>query len=500
MDKMPLFDGLISVSFKTSAAITDRTVVVAEAFGLGIDEEKEFVVYDRQPLTINTGDVVYITGDSGGGKSALLRHLYKKISQDYGVISLNTLMIDGSDVLIDSVGRTVEEALEILARAGLGDAFLMLRQYSQLSDGQAYRYRIARMIDTNLKVWMIDEFCATLDRETAKVIAYSIQKLARKLGVTLIVATTHTDLEADLNPDVLVQKSYGASGTVEHRTITSRKFSMLDDIKYELGTYNDYEQSGLAAFHYKNEKAPVALRSVYSAKLNGIVIGALITRYPMLESQERNFITNKRYVRNYKQLNEEVEVISRVVITPKFRGIGLGAEIVRNYLNSPYAKSVVETMAVMARYNPFFERAGMQRVMIMRKTYTAARYRAIMELLRALHFDVELITSTRYNLTKLEILTAAQLSPLVNLLMREYSRVSALHSTGDAKGRQATKELIQTVLQLETYSKSDLQFLAETIKKIKRSDLAYYIYFNDINILRQIEESKQTVEAKQEEK
>ena len=40
-------DFCVSHSFKTKSDITDRTILVAEAFGLGIDEEKEFCIYDN---------------------------------------------------------------------------------------------------------------------------------------------------------------------------------------------------------------------------------------------------------------------------------------------------------------------------------------------------------------------------------------------------------------------------------------------------------------------
>jgi ABC-type ATPase with predicted acetyltransferase domain len=52
-------------------------------------------------------------------------------------------------------------------------------------------------------VWVADEFMAVLDRTAAKIIAYSVQKTARKAGATVIVATTHTDMVPDLNPDAL---------------------------------------------------------------------------------------------------------------------------------------------------------------------------------------------------------------------------------------------------------------------------------------------------------
>lgn len=53
---------LINISYKTKTDITDRTVAVSEAFGLGVDTEKEHVVYDNVELKIGPKDIVYITG------------------------------------------------------------------------------------------------------------------------------------------------------------------------------------------------------------------------------------------------------------------------------------------------------------------------------------------------------------------------------------------------------------------------------------------------------
>ncbi|MDH5483396.1 MAG: hypothetical protein OEY22_11070 [Candidatus Bathyarchaeota archaeon] len=85
--------------------------------------------------------------------------------------------------MIETVGETVEEAMELLSRVGLNDAFLFLRTYDQLSDGQKYHYRIAKLVEGDKQWWLMDEFAATLDRDTAKIVAYNLQKLAHLIKV-----------------------------------------------------------------------------------------------------------------------------------------------------------------------------------------------------------------------------------------------------------------------------------------------------------------------------
>ena len=197
----------IDKRFNTDVERTDRVLEIAEAFGLGLDE-KEFVVFDNLPLELNQGDVVYITGQSGSGKSTVLRELASLMNQS----ALTVSDIDKVELLdkplIDQIGQSTQEALTYLSIAGLNDAYLFIRKPSELSDGQRYRFRLAKLVESGAKVWIADEFLAVLDRTTAKVIAFNLQKVARKVGATVLVATTHSDMVEDLAPDITINKRY----------------------------------------------------------------------------------------------------------------------------------------------------------------------------------------------------------------------------------------------------------------------------------------------------
>jgi len=101
-----------NISYETAVQLTPRTVIVAEAFGLGVDEAQKFQVLDTE-LKIGPADIVYITGDSGSGKSVLLR----AIRQDLGdeAIDMPEVYVDSEKPLIETVGATVEEGLELLS-------------------------------------------------------------------------------------------------------------------------------------------------------------------------------------------------------------------------------------------------------------------------------------------------------------------------------------------------------------------------------------------------
>lgn len=199
---------LINVAFQTRVTKTTRTLEIAESFGLGLDE-KEWSLYDNLELEIRGGEVVYITGQSGSGKSVVLRELQRLMKEEgQDVASIEDFAFDDSKNVIDQLGKTTSEALGLLSMAGLNDAYLFVRKPSEMSDGQRYRLKIAKLIETGAKVWVADEFGAVLDRVTAQVVASNLQRAARKAGATVMVATTHEDLKNALRPDVQITKHY----------------------------------------------------------------------------------------------------------------------------------------------------------------------------------------------------------------------------------------------------------------------------------------------------
>jgi hypothetical protein len=104
-----------------------------------------------------------------------------------------------------------------------------------------------------------------------------------------------------------------------------------------------------------------------------------------------------------------VSTISRVIIHPKYRGIGLGEKLVHDTL--PQAGTPdVEAIAVMAKYNPFFEKAGMQR--IAKSTPNKQTTHALQQL-RQLGFDTELLANEEYTQQKIRQ-TGKQ--PIINIL------------------------------------------------------------------------------------
>lgn len=388
---------VINIAYKTKTDVTPRTIAVAEAFGLGVDDSQRHVVYDNVDLKIGPTDIVYITGESGSGKSVLLKALEKDLGEE--AINIADVKLDRHKPLIDCVGRTVEEGLELLSRVGLNDAFLFVRRYSQLSDGQKYRYRIAKLIKSDKQFWVMDEFCATLDRDTAKIVAYNLQKLARQEGKAVLAATTHTDLFEDLKPSVHIHKRFGKEIEVHYYSNESAKVcSLMKEIRIEEGTRSDYGL--LAGFHYRSHNVGI-VRKIFRAVRGDEVAGVIVYCYPGMTVAGRLKVLPKMSVHD---LNQKLSVIMRVVVHPKYRTIGLGQQLIRETLQlvgTPY----VETIAVMAKYNPFFQRAGMQKIM---EQLPPKHALAIRDVLSNLGFNIVLLGSQKYVFNKLYSLSDEQ--------------------------------------------------------------------------------------------
>lgn len=397
---------IVNISYETAAPQpTKRVVAVAESFGLGLDKWEKFVVYDNVELKIGTADITLITGDSGSGKSVLLRALEKDIKNDMRATSINMIdiQLQPDKPLVETIGETLEESLELLSKVGLNDAFLFLRTYEQLSDGQKYRYRIAKMMESKAQFWIMDEFAATLDRDTAKIVAFNVQKLARQEGRAVLAATTHTDLFEDLKPSVHVHKRFGREIEVKYYpNEINKECSLVKEMRILQGSRQDYYQ--LAAFHYRSHKV-AGVRKIFCLKRGEELCGVVVYSYPPAACFGRKMVLPRMSMR---ELNQKLTIISRVVVHPKYRTIGLGHKLIRETLEhagTPY----VETVAVMAKYNPFFEKAGMHKIAESQPVKEALK---ITEVLNKLGFNATYLRSPKYVLKKLASLNTQDLSML----------------------------------------------------------------------------------------
>lgn len=222
----------IDRQFNGSVPITERVSTVLRMFGVSIDRLNTNRHVHKCDVEVNVGDIVYITGPSGAGKSVLLREIHDNIPADER-ISIDDIALPDDRAAIDCVpvggcvpsggcvgntsAMTTIEALQMLAYAGLSDVFCVLTAPANLSEGQKYRFRLACCLATGKKFIFADEFCSNLDRITAAVIAYNVRRFAKRNGVTFFLASSHEDILADLQPDVLIVKHFTGPAEVTYQ-------------------------------------------------------------------------------------------------------------------------------------------------------------------------------------------------------------------------------------------------------------------------------------------
>jgi ABC-type ATPase with predicted acetyltransferase domain len=213
----------IAKQFNGDLNITQRVSTVMRMFGVNKDRLTKINRTHVCNVEVNAGDIVYITGPSGAGKSVLLREIENQISPDER-IAIDEIELPADKAVIDCVGQsTTIEAMRMLSYAGLSEVYHFLTAPANLSEGQKYRFRLACCLASGRKIIFADEFCSNLDRITAGVIAYNVRRFAKRAGVTFFLASSHEDILADLQPDVLVVKNFTGPAEVIYkvtRTVT----------------------------------------------------------------------------------------------------------------------------------------------------------------------------------------------------------------------------------------------------------------------------------------
>lgn len=318
------------------------------------------------------GGVVVITGPSGGGKSTLLARLSDELRRGNWRVIGPALPAFRAGSALDQVARSAERAMAWLARAGLADAACFLTPVDRLSDGQKARLRLAMMLERAerggavRRAILLDEFGSALDATTARGVAGLLRRwaddsAARGRAVWIIAATVHDACARALAPDwrigVSLEGGVAISGPLPRRAADSAR------VRIEPGGRAEYE--ALARWHYR-AGAPRGVVKVLAARdaRSSELAGVLTVSMPVINGGWRSLVWPGGYDtgekrRDIERLNREVRCISRVIVDPRWRGLGVAKRLVRAYLREPLTVRT-EAVAAMGRVSPFFRAAGMR--------------------------------------------------------------------------------------------------------------------------------------------
>jgi len=162
--------------------------------------------------------------------------------------------------------------------------------------------------------------------------------------------------------------------------------SICRNLRIVPGGLDDYKP--LAHYHYRDSR-PGPVSAVFALKSDGTLRGVQPTRavgvivysaatavLEMRNVATDNFFAGLDRSTQLGLVNKNIRRISRVIIEPRFRGLGLASRLVREtmpQMNVP----IIEAVAVMGKVNPFLEKAGMT-------AYPARRPARTVQLIEAL--------------------------------------------------------------------------------------------------------------------
>lgn len=144
--------------------------------------------------------------------------------------------------------------------------------------------------------------------------------------------------------------------------------SVLQRLRIEPAGRAVYDR--LAAFHYRGGRLGpythlfALLDDDWRRQMMVPAVGVIVYRMPAANLAARNAVTGGYFAgldraAGLALLNAHARCISRVIIDPRYRGLGLAARLVRETMPQTGA-AMVEALSVMGIVSPFFERAGMR--------------------------------------------------------------------------------------------------------------------------------------------
>ena len=211
----------------------DKPIILLEGVNIHQDER---LIFDNINLSVSAGDFIYLVGETGSGKSSLVKSLYAEIKVSTGNISVaeyNLNKIEKNEIpsLRRNLGIVFQD-FQLLSDRSLNDnlEFVLkatgwnkkeeiskrieevlesvhLEEFNnkmphELSGGEKQRAAIARSLLNNPKVILADEPTGSLDPKKSEKIIELLKEINEK-GTTILIATHDYEIIKKFNSRII---------------------------------------------------------------------------------------------------------------------------------------------------------------------------------------------------------------------------------------------------------------------------------------------------------
>tara|TARA_Y100000739_G_C20444091_1_gene389215 strand:+ start:125 stop:808 length:684 start_codon:yes stop_codon:yes gene_type:complete len=211
----------------------DKEIILLEGVNL---HQEERLIFENINLSIKPGDFIYLVGETGSGKSSLVKSLYAEIKVSTGNISvaeynLNSIQKNEIPSLRRNLGVVFQD-FQLLSDRSLNDnlEFVLkatgwnkkeeiskrieevlesvhLEKFNnkmphELSGGEKQRAAIARALLNKPKVILADEPTGSLDPKKSEKIIELLKEINEK-GTTILIATHDYEIIKKFNSRII---------------------------------------------------------------------------------------------------------------------------------------------------------------------------------------------------------------------------------------------------------------------------------------------------------
>jgi ABC-type lipoprotein export system ATPase subunit/GNAT superfamily N-acetyltransferase len=275
---------------KITVECDEITNEISRIFDYQFDGTSSFEPHRFKPIdyetTLSDFSIGLIVGPSGSGKTTLLKDFGEEVKPTWY-----------ENKPIVSHFKDVDDAQNRLGAVGFNSIPSWMRPYHVLSNGEQFRARLARQLDSNI---VVDEFTSVIDRDVAKSCSNAISRYVKRNNLKNIVfSSCHYDIIEWLQPDWVFDTQTG--------NLTTRRYHR-PDIVLEIQPCTTKAWTHFRHHHYLTGDLNTS-SLCWITTWNGRLVG-------FLSSISMPSGTLKKAWRGH-----------RTVVLPEFQGLGIGARM-----------------------------------------------------------------------------------------------------------------------------------------------------------------------------